>query len=279
MSSALPDLLIWGGPVFAPGGEKSSGGDVGKVTWAEQTDILTFDHGPGGGVGSDSFAALAASMRGADGRILPNLLASAGTSPDQYNRIAIAGFSAFHGLASPLLDSDGDRIDAAVLLDACFELVGAPPKAGFESFAARAARGEKLMVFVGSSGQNGPGLPPTTKGYECAFHNAEAGAALAGVALEPTDAPDSIPAPKCGAARAHNLWVLNYCDAMPSDPHGHIVHHLTEPILQAFLPGYLAGQSTALFDQGISWGKVALAGGVVVLAGVAGVLLARRIGQ
>lgn len=273
----MSDLVIWGGPVFAPGSSPHAGGDIGKVRWERPTKIIVFNHGPDGGIGSSAFASLAESYRDADGRILPNLLASQGLSAADFDRIAIAGFSAFHGLANPLLASDGDRIDAAVLLDACFETPGSAPKAGYRSFAARAAKGAKLMVFIGSSGQNGPGLPATTKGYECAESAASAGAADAGTQLEAVATPAGIREVKCGASRAGELWMLNVCDQFYPDVHGGVVNKLTEEVMQSLLAPYLA-TGPSLLGRIPTWAKwvgfAALLGG----AAVGGVKLAKKYG-
>jgi hypothetical protein len=277
-------LIIWAGPVYGPGGASTAGGDIGKVEWGQPTQIVTFNVGPDGGWGSSSFGLLAGSFRDADGRILPRLLASRGLNASDYDKIAIAGFSAFHGLANPLLLSDGDSIDAAILLDACFEGTAAAPKAGYRDFAAKAARGEKLMVFLGSTGQNGPGLPPTSKGYECAFNAAGAGAADAGAALEEVPTPEGMRAAKCGAYRTGDLWVLNYCDLFAGNPdvHGGIVKHMTEETLQTLLVPYLSGvrSSGALArlraPLGVPWWGWALGLAGLVGAGAAGVAVARR---
>jgi hypothetical protein len=270
------DLLIWGGPVYAPGSSPYAAGDVGKVQWERPTDIVTFSHGAGGGIGSDAFSGLASSFRDADGRILPRLLASTGRDIASYEQIAIAGFSAFHGLANQLLGSDGDYIDAAVLLDSCFETPGSAPKAGYASFAERAARGDRLMVFTASSGQNGPGLPPTTHGYDCAFAAANLGAARAGNPLTQESVPEGIIPPKCGAFQAGGLWVLNYCDAYL---HGDHINALSVKVLQHLLAPYLGDAQSGATPghHGGFWSRywpVLAVGGVVLTAGL-GVAAAR----
>lgn len=270
------NLLLWGGPVFAPGAGGGSSGDIGKVAWHTPTEVLTVNHGPDGGFSSTAFSQLAATYRGPDGRILQNLLAAHGLDVSQYERIAISGFSAFHGLANPLLDADGDLISAAVLFDSCFETPGSPPKAGYRSFAELAARGNRLMVFCSSSGQNGPGLPPTTTGWECAENAAGAGADDAGVALEESAGPDGVTAPKCGARRAGNLWLLNYCDQFYPDMHGGIVKLLPVEVLNALLVPYMAGESSELYDSPSSLPRWALPAGAAALAIVLGLFLASR---
>jgi hypothetical protein len=273
----VSNLIIWGGPVYAPGGTQRDGGDIGRVQWGTDTQIVTFNHGPDGGVGSSAFGELAYSYRDSSGHILAGLLASAGLDADSFDKIAIAGFSAFHGLANPLLLADGDRISAAVLLDACFEGTAAAPKEGYRAFAAQAAKGEKLMVFLGSSGQNGPGLPPTSKGYECAFNAANAGAADVGETLAQVDTPEGIREAKCGTYKAGGLWVLNFCDQFYPDMHGGIVNQLTEETLQTLLVPYLAGTGSSALLGGLpTWAKWTVGGLLVASAAAGGVAWARR---
>ncbi len=268
------DLLIWAGPVYAPGSAPSPSGDVGAVVWEVPTKIVTLN-----GNGSSYFDALATQWRDSNGRILPNLLASQELHIGDYDQIAIAGFSAAHGLFNPLLAADGDSIDAAVLLDSCFETPGSPPKAGYASFAALAARGDRLMVFTGSAGQNQPPLPETTKGFECAFHAANAGADIAGVSLSEATVPEGVPVPECGAYQAGGLWVLSYCTSQ----HGQLINQYGAATLQGFLPPYLgsAQRGATPGDHGSigglpRWAKIV--GGVLLVAGAAagGVALARR---
>ena len=139
-----PSLLIWGGPVFAD--------TPTKVQWKSPVDILVVNQGANGGIGSDAFAQLGASLKGADGRILDNLLTSRGKKRGDYGKIAIAGFSAWHGLANQLLLADGDLIDAAISVDSCFSAMNSPAKPGYAAFARMAARGQKLFVLTASKG-------------------------------------------------------------------------------------------------------------------------------
>lgn len=227
----MTDVLIFGGPV--------STFDLKGLQFARPTQLITIGQGLGGSKASDAFAGLAASLRDGNGRILPAILAKVGLTVDTVDRVAIAGFSAFHGLASPLLAADGDRISAAVLLDACFSAASNPPKSGFVSFGAMAADGQRLMVFTASSGQNAPPLPPSTTGWQCALANAGAAASAAGVALHAAEAPAGVPPPTQGGVfRAQDLWVLDY---RAQYPHGDHVHVLAVPVLQKMLVPYMVG--------------------------------------
>ncbi len=239
------DLLIWGGPVYAD--------TPGKVAWRRPTTSLVRNTGIDG-IGSNAFAALAESLRDASGHILPNLLAAAGATRGQFDKVAIAGFSAFHGLAAPLLAADGDAIDACVLHDACFSSYAGLEKRGYVSFGARAARGEKLFVATASAGGGGE----YSTGFECVWANANAAAASAGRALQPYTPPASLPVPARGA-RAGNLIVLDYQGAYM---HGDHVNQLGVPVLDAFLAPYLAG------EFGSSGALTTLSRPLVVLAGL-----------
>lgn len=271
----LPDLVLWCGPVYGPGNAPASkaGGDIGRVAWqGPKPEIITLS-----GNGSSYFSQLAASYAdGASGRILDNLLADHGAHVSDFSQIAVAGFSAAHGLLNPLLGADGDRIDAAILLDSCFESPGASPKSGYASFAALAAAGSRLFVLAGSAGQNAPPLPPTTSGYDCALHAAGAGAASAGKALEPTATPSGLPPPS-GALSAGDLWVLDYRDGYQ---HGDIINKLGVPILQTFLGPYLASASRTAtpghHGSPFPWKLVAIGTLALGAAAGAGVLLARK---
>ena len=99
--SSKPALLIWGGPVFTDTPD--------KVTWPVPVDVIAVT-----GNGSSYFGQLAEQYRGPDGRILANLVAAHGKRLEDYGTVALAGFSAFHGLANSLLDADSDKIDAMV---------------------------------------------------------------------------------------------------------------------------------------------------------------------
>lgn len=228
----MTDLLIWGGPVMAS--------NLAGVALPDSVHVETFNRGPDGGFGSSSFSLLAQSMQGPDGRILPSLLASRGLSREQFGKVAIAGFSAFHGLASPLLAADGDQIDAAFLLDSCFSGVSPPwEKAGYVAFAAEAARGRKAMVFTSSAGGGPGGQYPSSTGSQCAVANAQAGAAAAGVSLDAYDPPASMPPMSQGAGyRAGNLIVLDYAGQFL---HGDHVNRFGADTLNTYLVPFYAG--------------------------------------
>jgi len=248
--------LIWSGPVQAS--------DIKAVRWMSPVTVLVVSRGPDGGFGSSSFSLLADSLRDSQGRILPNLLAQHHLSASSFDRIAIAGFSAFHGLASPLLLADGDRIDAAVLNDACFSSYASLPKSGFVSFGARAARGQRLLVMSASAGGGGA----YSRGFECADASFEKAVQEAGVLPEFYPPPPPVPVPKSGTSRrAGDFFYLNYNRDFS---HGDHVHNLAVPLLDVFLAPYLAreiGAANSPATSGIRASHVAAGIGIATLLG------------
>jgi len=174
---------------------------------------------------------------------LSQLLASRNMSRSQFDKVVVSGFSAAHNGLNGMLgyDDDGEnKIDGAVLLDACFGLAGNPGKGGYTSYAAKAASGSRVMVFTASAGQNGPGLPPSTTGAECALYNAQQGAASVGKTMSPWDPPADM-APGVGA-RAGNLIVIDYtADYNNGFLHGDLVNKIGVATLNNFLVPILDG--------------------------------------
>ncbi len=251
--------LIWSGPVYAD--------TPNKVQWSTDVEVI-----PITGNGSSWFSSYAAKMTGPDGRILPQILASVGKQRSDYDKVAIAGFSAAHGLYSPLLGADGDSIDAAILIDSCFSAMGSPAKTGYASFARRAGAGERLMVLtIGPGGGPGSGatISPDTPDFSSATDCAMASTASAGT-FSPYTPPDGLPPEQAQALRCGGCILLPYLEYR----HDQHINQLAVPVMQVFLAPYLAGQ----FGLGGGGGKgLALAAGLGVglLAGRA-VLKSRR---
>lgn len=273
-------MLIWGGPVFAPGSAPSSQDDIGRVRWgASAPVIITVNQSSNGGFSSGAFSQLAAELRG-QGGILDALLARKGLSRVVVDKIAIAGFSAFHGLAAPLLEDDGERIGAALLLDACFSAVDPPwTKKGYVSFGARAAKGEKLMVYSSSYGGGKSAPFPSSTGTECAGANFEA--SLDAIGTRDVSSFDlrgfapgyEGPLPK-KAFRSGDLFLLDYQGSLQ---HGEHVHRLTEGLSEAFLVPFFSGEG---FSGGLSSGKKwAIGLGIAAFLGLSvflGIRLAKK---
>lgn len=219
-------LLIWAGPVFSD--------TPTKVLWPADLDVdvlaLT-------GHGSSYFSTLAESYRGPDGRILPRLLAAHGRSAGNYDKIALAGFSAGHGLMNLVAASDTDLVDAIVAIDSCFSAIEAPRKKGYAAFAQKAANGGALLVFTvgpgggpGSGATVGPGSPDFSTAYDCVMASVEGAGSL--TSFRP---PEGLPTPPQQALRSGGVVVLDYRQ-LRHDQH---VADLSVPVMQTFLAPWL----------------------------------------
>jgi len=258
------DLLIWGGPVMRS--------NLDGIDWGStKPRIEVFSSGPGGGIGSSSFAALAESMRDASGHVLPNLLASRGLRRDQFDKVAIAGFSAFHGLASALLDADADMIDAAFLLDACFSSVSPTSwtKRGYVDFGARAAKRDKVLVYTASAGGGPGGQYPSSTGSECMLANLKASSQKAGVTLSSYIPP--APMPMGDGLRAGALVGIDYGPQFSSGfTHADLINRIGVQTMQAFAAPFFAGTLGFGWPSWARWTLTAL--GVAAALGTAAVV-------
>lgn len=258
------DLLIWGGPVMLS--------NLDGVDWGStKPRIEVFSSGPGGGIGSSSFAALAESMRDASGHVLPNLLASRGLRRDQFDKVAIAGFSAFHGLASALLDADADMIDAAFLLDACFSSVSPTSwtKRGYVDFGARAAKRDKVLVYTASAGGGPGGQYPSSTGSECMLANLKASSEKAGVSLGKYIPPS--PMPPGEGLRAGALVGIDYGPQFNAGfTHGDLINRWGVQTMQAFAAPFFAGKLSFGWPTWATWTLAAI--GVAAALGTAAVV-------
>jgi hypothetical protein len=137
-------LILFAGPVMLKSGHRSidwKGLDV-------KTAVVQVS-------GSSNATALANSLRGADGRILPNVLRkyAPGISPDS---VTLASYSAGWGLWNQVTDNDADRADVSALLLNDSDFLSGDPKtgacqgthAGFVKFGKDAVAGNKLMVMT-----------------------------------------------------------------------------------------------------------------------------------
>lgn len=219
-------LLIWGGPVFAD--------TPSKVRWPEG---WTVDVVPVTGNGSSFFGQLANSYRGPDGRILRNLVAAKGKDLASYDKVMLAGFSAFHGLANEILKADTDLVDAMVSLDSCFSGITAPKKEGYARFGDKAARGSAFFLLtigpgggVGSGATLGPGGQDFSSAYDCVM------ASVGGHWLRDFDPAQGVAAPR-SAKRSGDLIVLDYRDKR----HDQHINEMGVPLMQAYLVPWLAG--------------------------------------
>ena len=203
--------------------------------------------------GSTYFATLAANLRGADGRILPALLASYAKSVPAPDRVALAAFSAGHGLLNLVADvaADRDRISAMLLADACFN-AGDPktgqgtPKAGYLKFALDAVAGKRLMVVTTSNATSGEYLSGR-QSWELVWTEVQRQTGKTPVRLTPD--PIATPKPSGGWWRLGELlyWgdytVPGSAYGAGSDiTHGDHANVLSPKVWSTFLAPYWAGQ-------------------------------------
>ncbi len=237
-------LLVWAGPVYAPHASPYSNGDIGNVDWiGEDVRVVTYSFNGSTGAGIYS------SLLDSSGRALPAIAAKSGMPLDAYSKVAVAGYSAGHNFLNPLLQSDGDRIDACVSIDACYSATNPPwTKAGYVSFGEKAARGEALMVLAATGSSHGGAGYPSSSGSECAIANFDAAASGAGVGAQVIDS--GLVVPPTTSERAGNLILLDYGLQQFKDlpnpgqiPHWHIINNLSRDIFQTYLAPYLAASS------------------------------------
>ncbi len=273
------DVVVWGGPVYGPGASPHEAGDIGRVRWKRPTKIVTVSQGIGG-IGSSAFAALGDSLDHGPG-ILGNLLSSHGIDLADVDQIALAGFSAFHGLASRILATEPEKVTAAVFLDACFSAVpeSSWPKEGYVAFGAMAARGMALMVYTASAGGGPGGQYPSSTGSQCMRANVEAAAARAGVPLEAFAPP--APMPPGDGMRAGQLFGFDYGPQYADGfTHNDMINRWGVATLEAFLPGYLAGERIAGgSSRSLLSGPMPLLIGAALGVGIAAALALRGIGS
>mgnify|MGYP000455393485 CR=1 FL=1 len=214
----LRSLVIWGGPV-----QRS---DL-KVPLPEGTDVLVVSQGVGG-IGSNAFRDLARSFIDADGHVLPRFLESRGRRLEDYDRIVLAGFSAFHGFANEVALRDAPWIDGLFSLDACFSAKNALVKKGYVRLARRAIQRESTVVLTSSWG----GGDTYSTGSACAHATFDEAVKQENVEPIPWTL-DKIPQPHL-ALRAGNLLLLDYENQFTHVEH---VQKLATPVLtETMLP-------------------------------------------
>ncbi len=141
---ATTDLVLLVGPLSA--------GQLGPVAWQRPTQVVTLSQGPpgysdqDGTIGPGAFAALWAHYGSVEALATAHGITELGS-------VGLIVFSAGWAFADRALDSG--RVDGALLLDACF--APAPGfstlvKPGYQSFAQKAATGQRLLVMTGGQG-------------------------------------------------------------------------------------------------------------------------------
>lgn len=238
----MTDVIFFAGPVLVKSEFKA-------IDWYGR-DVRII---PITGAGSDYFSTLAEALRDRDGRILPNLIQkyARGIAIDN---IALAAYSAGHGLLNKILDVDADRadIDAVVLSDATFNAFNTPAKRGYVKAGIDAARGEMLFVVTTANTSNGTHMTGRDS-FQLVWDAVAQERGNRG--HDTTPRPPAPPASGGWHKQGSLFFWGNYSTDTVND-FSHEQHHdLAPEIWQAYLAPYFAGKLT-------SWWLWALAGGV-----------------
>ena len=267
----MSDLFIWGGPV--------TNCQPTKIAWVRPTVAITL-----AADGSSNMASIYASLKQTDGYGWRSAARKAGLDPESVDKIALAGFSAFHGFADAWLANPEDRARTTYvhLADACFSGAGSTvPKAGYLAYAALAAdpaSGKMLTTTTnGPWGQDIHYAGPDGTQYDLTSGSKCFGtvwdAATGGATGDASDVPSGAP-PPTRIKRVGNLAWFHYETAVSgyptpcggaSDAHVWHANVLAIPYIQAYGVPFMAGETSSVPIAGLSGsaGKV-----ISVAAGV-----------
>jgi hypothetical protein len=252
--------VYWGGPAYCK--------TIGEVAWPEGTKTCCK---PATGQANRTI------YDSLGGKGIDGLVRLCGNEPAAFDLVGIAGFSAFHNLANPLLKEPAsrERISFVHLADACFTGAGATaPHAGFAAFAAEAAVGKKLMVATtsGVPGQNVTYKDPNS-GNKVTHANGsdsfklvwESALKATGQRVDAVEAFQGLPVPVV-AQRMGNLWWLDYQGTQSHENHANV---LAAPLMTALAVSWMVGPGSIVGgDDG--HGSGLLTAGAVALAALAG---------
>ncbi len=243
------DLVLFAGPVMVTDSFK-------RIDWLGSNVRIV----PVQGSGSSYFSSLAEELRDSSGRILPRLLAryAPGVTPD---RIALAAYSAGHGLLNKIAQVDADRqtTSAMLLSDATFSGFQDPPRPGYVAFGVDAARGQRLLVSTTANTSDGS-YRTGRDSYALVWNETRR---LSGALVQHIDARTGVPQASGGWWRlgSDNYWG-NYANAAGSSDLSHAAHHdLAPAIWQAYLAPYWAGLSP------LAWAALGVTMGAAVVFG------------
>lgn len=216
---------------------------------------------PIAGSGSTYFSNLAEQLRDKSGRILPTMIAKYAKGI-QVDKIAVAAYSAGHGLLNKVLDVDADRaeIDAVILSDATFNAFNTPAKKGYVKAGLDAAAGR--LLFVSTTANTTDGTHMTGRD---SFQLVWDAVAAERWGRGPHEVSPRAPAPPAsgGWHKQGSLfyWGNYFSDAAGNDfTHGE-QHNLGAKIWQAYLAPYFAGRLTGSWV----WGLAGMLGGLGAL--------------
>lgn len=217
------------------------------LPWPKETKLIPLSPNVSGEPNGAHYAQLAASLKDADGRILPNLLSKYAKGID-VERVAFVGFSAAHGFLDPYARNDADReaTSAYLLFDATFDGFGSKHgKPGYVAFARDAAAGERLMVTTTA---NSATWDPVAKkathltgneSWQLVWNDLLAEGWLAADDVGPRG---DMPAADGGVHRINDLYWYEYVRADGSSQIAHTeMGKLILPMLSAHLIPYWSG--------------------------------------
>jgi hypothetical protein len=195
------------------------------------------------GSGSSYFSRLAEQLRDRDGRILPKLLHRYGVDERQVEEVALAAYSAGHGLLNKVaaVPADRRRLSAMILSDATFSSLGGEAKQGYTAFAVEAAQGQRLMISTTANTTDGTHLSGRDS-WALVWERAMRDAGRAARLVPPRP---GIPAPSGGWWRLGGscYWGAYADPAAPPNKGndlGHGQHHdLAPAVWQAYLAPWL----------------------------------------
>jgi len=236
----VTDLLIWGGPVYCSTAD--------KVEWLNPT-VISCKSLTGTANGDYYF-----SLKG-QGSALDAIIAKA-MAGEQPENIGIAGFSAFHNFANPMLKDDTDRSRIAYihLADACFDGVGATsPKQGYLAAAIEAIQGDKLMVSTTSGvpgvnvtySKGGGGTFTHKNGHDSFKLVWDAALEATGASEVDLELPD-LPAAPVWAKRAGNLIWLSYEQTIKHEDHANLI---AVPLMNYFGAPWMQGRDRPTWKE------------------------------
>lgn len=236
------------------------------LPWPGPVALIGLDPLPGckcGGADalcSSAYSCTWQSLRAADGRVLPNLLARYAKGID-VGRVAFVGFSAAHGLLNPLLNNDADRADisAVIMMDTCF----GGGKTGFQKALADAAAGKMLYAtLTSSSGGSWASQTDLTSGTFCFRKNVVEPIGLKPKAVSPR-APMPMPSGGCWQFGQLGYW-LQFADPQTGQTE---LHHYSiktsdsDKMMQAYLIPYWNGELGGWSWQMMAGAALAIGGG------------------
>lgn len=248
----MTDLVFWTGPVTAR--------NLSAVRWRRPTKVIVQNSGTGGAIGSSAFASFAQGL-GADP--LATLASQHGATIDQFERVALAGFSAAHGLIDVVLRRAVSRKRVSVVgsFDAYFTGASRSVKPGYDAFARMACDGARVMVMT-TSHVGGPGYPPANEAVRPLVDP---------LGLQPAELPACITErPATVMGRGGFVWA-DYAN-LPSLKQSHL-RHATRCAPQYFdcllAPALAGDKSAAVVGSGNGSGG---GGGLMLLALLAAAL-------